>query len=598
MRAFHGSTQEVIKQHPSLLHDVPITARLGFPDVAPPGEPRNDLYIKLWSANFFPAPAASSGSMRMRKSLLPVNTGNVQITVELRRKDGTIIVDALFAGGSGEPAVAYYHSLVFANSDQPTFGELIKVALPQGADDCHLFLTFRSRGKDRGSQAEAHELERPFAFAYLPLIGGSTSIKDGSHDLILYRLEKNIQPTSHVYFEAPPLDERDSTLTTSAVRNMTPLKDRLSIRSYFCSTIHTQEETLQALFRYQATDLDGMAAALQMFAFVPEEEVSKFLTQVLDSLFGIMVSNLGERQDELDDLVFKALTKVLAMDSDRRFPGFGSVLSQYISSHFKYPASSFHLLRSMKSVMASPDTKEYRSFLKVWHLFFRFIIRSRELDRARGIGLDATSKHIEADFQRQTKAILSDINSLMMSSDKTLIGSQTLAVQHYADILPDLAQVFAPLEIAELVIAFADTLTFAKGSIATYKLLLLLQVIKNLFDTTEARSLLVPAIVRWVKPHLGKYERGYSDRNEGTKRGADGVDDADSRNVKWLECSRLAVTVSNGLWSVSISIDVQVIAWTIEKLQIWYNSPLVAEAEALKTQEEDNLEYCLTLLPK
>ena len=42
----------------------------------------------------------------------------------------------------------------------------------------------------------------------------------------------------------------------------------------------------------------------------------------------------------------------------------------------------------------------------------------------------------------------------------------------------------------------------------------------------------------------------------------------------------------------------QVIAWTISKLQEWHSSPLVLEDRSLLVQEEDNLEYCLTLLPR
>ena len=597
MKAFHGPIHQVIKQHPSLLHDIPVTARLGFADVAPLEATRNDIYIKLWSANFGATATVASGSIRSRKSIVPVNNGNVQITIEVRRQDGTTISDTLFAGGSGEPAMSSYHSLVFATTDKPTFGELIKVSLPSGAEDCHLFLSFRSRGKDRGLQAEAHELERPFAFAYLPLLSSSACIKDGSHDLVLYRMDKNLQPSPHNYFEAPALEDKDASQQPGAVKNLIPLRDRLSIRTSLCSTKHTQDQALRTLFQDQVADLDNVTDMLQIFSFVPEEEISKFVPRVLDCLFGIMSSNHGERQDELDDLVFKALMKVLAMNSDRRFPGFGGLLAQYTSTRFNHPASSFHLLRAMKSVMASPNKTEYRSFLKVWHLFFRFIIRSRELDRARGIGLDATSKHIEADFQRQTKTILSDINSLMSSNDKSLIGSQTVAVQHYADILPDLARVFPPLELAEVVIAFADTLTFAKGSIALYKLLLILQIVKTLFDTAESRALLVPAIVRWVKPHLGKYERGYSDMSGMTKQGGEGVSEADTKNVRWLECNRLAVSVSCASHFSGIATDAQVVAWTIDKLQEWSNAPMVTEDPALRTQEEDNIEYCLTLLP-
>lgn len=527
-----------MREHPSALHDVTISARLGFPDVASAEEFRNDIYVKLWSGMFFPAPTATGGSMRVRKSVVPVNHGNVQVTVEIRRQDGTVVSEALFSGGSGEPASAYYHSLVFHHNDKPTFGELVKVSLPVRADDCHLYLTFRSRGKDRPSGPDTQELERPFAFAYLPLIRDSACIKDGSHELVLYRMEQNLQPAPHIYFDAPAVDHGGGSIPGVTNRNMTPLRDRMSLRTFLCSNIHTQDDTLRFLFRWHGNqvELDSIASALRMFAFVNEEEIAKFVPRVLDALFGIMVSNLGERQDELDDLLFRALIKLLAMGSDRRFPGFVPVLETYIASKFNYPASSSHLLRCMKTVTSSPESKEYRSFLKVWHLFFRFVIRARELDRARGIGLDATSRHIEADFRRQTKGILSELNSLMLRTDKGLIGTQTLAVQHYADILPDLGQVFPPLEIAEMVIEFADTLTFAKGSIAVYKLLLLLSVVRSLFDTTEARALLVPALVRWVKPHLGRYDPGFANQSED-------VTTKDCKMIKWLECNRLAVTV-------------------------------------------------------
>ena len=579
LKMLRGVAQQLVRENPSLLADIPLSARLSFPDVVQPGTTRNDLYVKLWSATFFPAPSSAGGSIRVRKSSAPGNHGNVQITLEVRKTDGTTVTDAMFAGGSGEPAIAQYQSLVFQHNDKPTFGELVKVMLPKrAASDCHLFLTFRSRtGRDRPARDDPHELEKPFAFAYLPLIADAACIQDGSHDLILYRIEKNLYPTPILYFEAPPTDAAQANISgPNPSRSMTPLRDRLMLRTYLCSSVQTQDATLQALFRWQAKidDIDSLCKTLDLFSFVNEEEISKFIPTVLDSLFGIPISNHGDRQAQVDELVFRAMVKVLSMTSDRRFPNFTAVLDDYISTHFTYSTSSFNLLRSMKAVMARPESKDYRSFLKVWHLFFRFIIRSRELDREKGIGLDATSAHIEADFQRQMKAVLADINTLMKSTDKSVIGTQTLAVQHYADVLPYLAQVFPPLEIAEMVIAFADTLTYSKGSIAIYKLLLLLQVIRHIFDSSDARALLVPALVRWVKPHLGKYEEPlYLQQDTG----------GDAKRIRWFECNRLAVTVA---------------AWMISKLQDWLDSPLIAEDETLRIQEEDNIEYCLTLLPR
>jgi dedicator of cytokinesis protein 3 len=90
---------------------------------------------------------------------------------------------------------------------------------------------------------------------------------------------------------------------------------------------------------------------------------------------------------------------------------------------------------------------------------------------------------------------------------------------------------------------------------------------------------------------LGKYEAGFAVQGEtGEVR--------DGKKVKWLECNRLAVTVGER-WSGSRRVlTIQVVAWTVNKLQEWYSSPLILEDRSLRLQEEDNLEYCLTLLPR
>ncbi|WVQ72639.1 hypothetical protein IAR50_002198 [Cryptococcus sp. DSM 104548] len=592
LTALQGSAPNLIRTQPSLLQNIPLTSRVSFPDVVFPDQTRSDLYINLLSASFTPTPSASNtgsvgGSIRVRRSVLAGggNHGDIQIEMELRTLDGTVVPEGIIPGGSGEKGLDRWESMVFHRNDRPTYNELVKVSLPSRPVDYHLFLTFRYRQKEKNSSAaELLEGEKPYAFAYIPLSGANSVLQDGPHELVLYRMERGFQPTPNVYFDAPYIakaGEVDPVLPSSAAKTMAPLRDRVLLKTKLCSTMQTQDDTLRDLFAWQAKstmtdeDLDHLGGTLKLFAFVPEEEISHCVPRVLDSLFGILVSNLGDREDEINGLVFGGLIKLLSITSDRRFPNFKNVLGVYINKLFSFPAASFHLLRSMKRVMSDPETKDYRSFLKVWHLFFKFIIRSREQDRARGMGLDATSAHIEADYQKQTKHVLSEINNLMLSTNKSLIGTQTLVVQHYADILPDLRQVFKPLEIAEIVIAFADTLAYAKGSIATYKLLLLLQVVSNVFDTSESRSLLVPALVRWVKPHLGRYDEYAA----GTDAGADA---RDARRIKWLECNRLAVTV---------------LAWMINRLQEWHVSTLIQEDEDLKRQEEDNIEYCLTLLP-
>lgn len=479
----------------------------------------------------------------MKKNVSTAHNGDVQVAMEMRNADGTVVEDAIMAGGSGEPGTSQWNSMVFHHSDKPVYDELVKIPLPVQLSECHLFLTFRFMSKNK--QTAADEAEKPFAFAYLPISAANMFVTDGDHELVLYYMEKDFQLTPSLYFGAAHSTKDwagDAVLPETTLKGMSSSRDRVMISTRLCSSVYTQDGTLRSLFAWQSMTESGNTVALcetlNMFGFVDEQEISRFVPRVLDSLFGILVSSLNEQREQLDDFVFKSMIKVLAMSNDRRFPNFKNVLNIYTSNQFYFPAASFQLLRSMKSVMASPHTKGYRLFLKVWHLFFQFIIRSREQDRERSVGADATSAHIEAEFQSQIKYILKEINNLMESADESLIGTQTLVVQHYANILPGLTHIFQPLEIADMVIAFVDTLSFATGSIATYKLLLLLQVVKNILATSESRHLLVPAIVRWLKPHLGRF-----DEHSGGMEAAQAANDG--RRMKWLECNRLAVTVSS-----------------------------------------------------
>lgn len=552
-RIFHGVASSIISEHPSLLLDVPLTARLGFPDVVYPGSVRNDLYIKLWSGSFTP-PVTSGGSIRLRKSVTPLTHLNVQVTVEVRRSDGTPMRDVLFAGGSGEPPMAQYQSLVFHHNERPTYGELVKVSISGDImPDCHLFFTFRNRtSAAKHSPVDPSGLERPFAFAYLPLCSAEQAcLQDGSHNLVLYKMDKNLQVAPNTYFEAPSvaaaIDQSNLRPAAGSPRALSPLRDRFSVRSFLCSTQHTQSASLLAFLDWQhylGSNVSALLDNLKAFAFVSEEEVVKFLPDVLDALFSMLGYNLGEREAEIDDLAFADLLGVLAIVSDRRFKNFRSVLDVYVDGgHFNSPASSWQILKQMKKLCEAPKSKEFRQMLKVWDQLTRFVIKGRDLDRTRGLGLDATSAHVEADFQRQLRSILSDINALMASDDPADIGAQTLALQHYADVLPIFARVFQPVELAEIVIDFMDALAKAspkllKGKMAIWKLLLLLQVVRHSFGQSDARAMLVPALVRWTKPHLGRYDELLA-VSAGDSQAA-----KDAANVHWLECNRLAVTVS------------------------------------------------------
>ncbi|KAJ6607782.1 cytoplasmic protein [Mycena sp. CBHHK59/15] len=563
----------------------PHTLRLGFPDVVFPGDVRNELYIKLWSGEFA---SGNTGSGRLSvaqfaRGQMGPTSNNIQVTVEVRDQDGRI-VDSAISQGSGEPLVTQFHSMVFQRCNEPTFGELIKVQLPpQGIPQWHLFFTFRNRlGRERNSnRASTDSSERPFAFAFQPLFPDKRAfVEDGSHTLVLYRADKMSQLTPDIYLTAPSWlatgQKPEQVLSHPEMQRLAqPMRDTLTIRSSLCSTKFTQNPVLLSLLSWdKLADRELLSTVLTKFTFVGEGEIVKFLRDIFDSLFGILISQ-NNQSGEMDELVFNALVTVLGIVQDRRFSNFQPVLDVYIEQHFSCAAASSHMIHSMTRLVANPTSTEsaspLRAALKVWHYIFKFIARSRELQKAKEIGMGggATADHLETTFKRELRSHLAEVTRMMAStSPPSIIGTQTIALQHFTSILPELSKIFSTVELVSIATSFANAVTVGKGKIVIWKLIMYLQIVKGfLFDNPESRPLLVEAVVIWIKPHFGRYDEYHPNDSESAK---------DAARVSWLESIRLCVTiVAQNLVSPSI----------------------VADRNRFR-KEQDNVENLLPLLPR
>lgn len=164
VRVLYGEAAELVKDNPSLLTDVTLTQRLGFPDVTFPGDTRNEVFLKLWSGDF-----SSGGTPRTGRGLaqLAASTGNknIEVTAEVRMKDGAM-VDRVISRGAGELPVTTYHSVVFRGNNTPSE---ILLFPPLGLVD-HLADFFGSVGRarqardpDRDYGAVPHLLHLPFS---------------------------------------------------------------------------------------------------------------------------------------------------------------------------------------------------------------------------------------------------------------------------------------------------------------------------------------------------------------------------------------------------------------------------------------------------
>lgn len=595
VKIFRGDAGTIIRENTSLLQDAPMTLRLGFPDVVFPGDIRNELYIKLWSGEF-----SSTLSTNARLSVANFARGqmsqtgsNVQVTVEVRDQHGRAIENVI-SQGSGEPLMTQFSSMVFQRNNQPTFGELIKLQLPlEDSPPWHLFFTFRNRsGREKTVPKQANDTtDRPFAFAFQPLFpDGRAFLEDGSHTLVLYRGDRLGQLTAEQYLAAPPWvlpGQRPEQLFVSPEiqRIAPPLKDTATIRSSLCSTKFTQNPVLLSLLSWeQLADQELLSTVLTKFTFVGEVEIVKFLRDIFDSLFNILVSQ-SNQSGEMDHLVFNALVTVLGIVQDRRFSNFQPVLDVYIDEHFNCAAASSHIIHSMNRLLVNPTSSEtaspLRAALKVWHYIFKFIARARELQKAKeaGMGGGVTAEHLESTFKRELRTHLSEVNRMMSTtSPPSIIGTQTIALQHFTSILPELAKIFSTVELVTIATTFANAVASAKGKIVIWKLIMYLQIVKGfLFDTPQSRSLLVEAVVIWIKPHFGKFDE-YTHTQM-----SDSEEARNTARVGWLESIRLCVTT---------------VAVMLDKLQQNLVSPAIISDRALLRQEQDNVEYLLSLLPR
>lgn len=583
LRTFYGDTTSIIKENGARLSDIPLTSRLGFPDVVFPDDSRNEIYVKLWSGDFSYFHPGSS------KIITAAASGkNIEVAAELRTKTGQVL-ERVISRGSGEPKVTRYNSMVYKNNHTPTWGELMKLDISSEAiEDCHLFFTFRNRQDRNNRNHTPGNIDKPFAFAFLPLFSANqTFIPDGEHNLALFKYDRQ-SATPEVYCRVNSSLEAGQTapdITPALSKLLIPSKDAFVVRSFLCSTQHTQNEVLLKLIKWERL-LDhpqSLQETLTKLKFASEVEICKFLRNIFDALFGVLVSRINAETKEYDDLVFNALVTLLGIVSDRRFTNFKPVVDLYIDQHFACTTASTHLIRSLQSLLSNPTSPQnaqpLRSSIKVWGYLLRFIVRSRELQRAKDLASDGlTSDVIETKFKHEITSVLNRVTALMSLNSSTVIGTQTLAVQHFASLLPELGKVCGPHELLEKANTFVESISATKGKIVIWKLLLQEHIImSHIFDLPDCRVQLIPKLTAWVKPHLGEFEEYTMIKTKDTDS------TKDSARVSWLE---------------GIRISTSIIAVALDKLHEALIDPHINQDRTALAQEEDNVEYLLMLLPK
>jgi hypothetical protein len=324
------------------------------------------------------------------------------------------------------------------------------------------------------------------------------------------------------------------------------LRDTVTLSTFLCSNKFTQNKTLVKLLNWHALmegNEDGtveLLSVLDQFTFVGELEVVKFLSDIFDALLDILAYPHDDDNDdtselvskEINDQVLAAIVWLLGIVQDRRFSNFRPVLDVYIENRFSIqdyernlykkgellnysyrvaPDLTFeHLIKSLTRLCQNPGdaskAKILRSSMKVWDYLFRFIVRSRLTQQLKE---EDDEERIDNDraFRHDLEQLLQAITSIMSPSQpNSMIGTQTLALQHFADILVELQKIFLPQQVVEIAVLFVDACSHVTGRLVGFKLAMILHIVKGpTFDDPSCRLELTKNVFRWIRVWVNSY---------------------------------------------------------------------------------------------
>ncbi|XP_070846199.1 dedicator of cytokinesis protein 1 isoform X1 [Chaetodon trifascialis] len=489
LKLLPGDIHQIRKDFPHLVdRSTAVARKMGFPEIIMPGDVRNDIYVTLVQGDF------DKGSKTTPK--------NVEVTMSVYDEDGKKLENVIFPG-AGDDGINEYKSVIYYQVKQPRWFETIKVAIPiEDVNRSHLRFTFRHRS----SQDSKDKSEKIFALSFVKLMRyDGTTLRDGEHDLIVYKAEAKKLEDSSLYLNLPAtkleLEEKGYSATGKSNQNLgncTISKDSFQISTLVCSTKLTQNVDLLGLLKWRS-NTSLLQQNLRQLMKVEGGEVVKFLQDTLDALFNIMMENSDS--DTFDTLVFDALVFIIGLIADRKFQHFNPVLETYIRKHFSATLAYTKLTKVLKNYVDNAEklTEQLLKAMKALEYIFKFIVRSRVLFN------QLYENKGEADFMESLRNLFTSFNDMMNSNSENTGMVKGAALKYIPTIVNDVKLVFDPKELSKLFTEFI--LKVPLGRLVKQKLDCLIDIVhSDLFTHHDCREILLPLMTDQLKFHLEKRE--------------------------------------------------------------------------------------------
>ncbi|ELR55761.1 Dedicator of cytokinesis protein 1, partial [Bos mutus] len=491
LKLLPGDIHQIRKEFPHLVDRTTAVARkTGFPEIIMPGDVRNDIYVTLVQGDF------DKGSKTTAK--------NVEVTVSVYDEDGKRLEHVIFPG-AGDEAISEYKSVIYYQVKQPRWFETVKVAIPiEDVNRSHLRFTFRHRS----SQDSKDKSEKIFALAFVKLMRyDGTTLRDGEHDLIVYKAEAKKLEDAGTYLSLPStkaeLEEKGHSATGKSMQSLgscTISKDSFQISTLVCSTKLTQNVDLLGLLKWRS-NTNLLQQNLRQLMKVDGGEVVKFLQDTLDALFNIMMEN--SESETFDTLVFDALVFIIGLIADRKFQHFNPVLETYIKKHFSATLAYTKLTKVLRNYVDNAEkpgiSDQLYKAMKALEYIFKFIVRSRILFN------QLYENKGEADFVESLLQLFRSISDMMSSVSDQTVRVKGAALKYLPTIVNDVKLVFDPKELSKMFTDFI--LNVPVGLLTIQKLYCLIEIIhSDLFTQHDCREILLPMMTDQLKYHLERQE--------------------------------------------------------------------------------------------
>ncbi|XP_031633257.1 dedicator of cytokinesis protein 1 isoform X2 [Contarinia nasturtii] len=486
----HGDIKQIKEEFPHLVHgNVAFARKMGFPEVIFPGDVRNDLYLTLVNGEF------SKSSKSSDK--------NIEVTAVVCDEKGQIVPNILTLG-AGASMLNEYKSVIYYHDDKPKWNETFKIELPiEEFKNCHLRFTF----KHRSSNEVKDKAEKPFGLSYVRLMqDNGTTLQHKCHQLIVYKIDhkKFDKDTLTHYLKLPSRTFELSTNEKPSTGGLTiSPKDSFTILTNLCSTKLTQDVDLLGLLNW-STHKETLEESLNSLMKVSPEEVVKFLQDILDALFNILVQN--DDPPKFDHLVFKCLLRLIEIVSDLKYQHFQSVLDLYINESFSATLAYDKLINVLQTHIRNginnktPENETLYKTMKNLQYIMKFVIRSRILFAK--LNDDRDQEMFEASLEDLLQSFIK-----LTACPNDLLRSQGAMLKYLHIISSDLTQVYDPVKLSKLIVEILTNI--APGRLTQSKMICIKELVDSkLFKMPECRKILLPVFCGQIKDKLESKEEG------------------------------------------------------------------------------------------